>query len=91
MSDHFACVQAHTLAVLLGLAYEAHQASGRKLFLEVLSPWQFGLIRACLYPVFSDIMYLIKFVAGDEPTSDLPPLSGAILVPRFNKIQMQSR
>lgn len=49
-------MQAHTLSVLLGLAHESHLAASRKLFLEVLSPWQFGLIAAGLFPMFADMM-----------------------------------
>ena len=53
-------MQAHTLSVLLGLAHESHLAACRKLFLEVLSPWQYGLISASVFPLVADMMYLIK-------------------------------
>ena len=31
----------------------------------------------------------MQFVAGDEPTSNLPPLSDGTVLRRFNKLQLQ--
>ncbi|KAK9827492.1 hypothetical protein WJX74_005388 [Apatococcus lobatus] len=84
LSDH-----AHTLSVLLALAYEAALQLGRKFCYEILSPWQWGMMTACLYPVVPDIMYCVKYLAGDQPVSDLPQLSDAALLHNFDHLRQK--
>lgn len=77
------------MSVLLALAYEAHLQLARKMCYEILSPWQWGMMAACLYPVIPDMVFCAKYVAGDQPVSTLPPLSDATLLCSFNHLRLK--
>lgn len=80
--------QAHSLSVLLGLAYEAHLQLARKLSYEVLSPWQWGMTSACLHPIVPDVIFCMKWIAGEEAVSSLPPLNDAAVLVGYSKLQL---
>ena len=83
------CLQAHSLHVLLALAFETHLQLARKMSYELLSPWQWGMMAACLYPVVPDVMFLMKYIVGDKPVSTLPPLNDAAVLVSFDKLQLE--
>ena len=82
------CLQAHTLYVLHALAFESHLQLGRKMCYGLLSPWQYGMMVACLYPVVPDVNFLMKYIVGDKPVSSLPPLKDAAVLVSFHKLQL---
>lgn len=75
--------------MLVALAYEANLQLARKLCLELLSPWQWGMMAACLYPVVPDITFCLKYLAGDQSVSVLPPLADATVVAAFNHLRLK--
>lgn len=83
-----ACMQAHSLSVLMAMANEAHLQLARKLVLEILSPWQWGMMAACLYPVVPNMVFCLKYVAGDQPVSTILPLQEAALLSTFNQLRL---
>lgn len=68
-------MQAHSLSVILGLAQETRIQLARKIIYEILSPWQWGHISACFYPIMPDIVQCAKYIARDEPSVPIPALS----------------
>ena len=77
------------LSVLLALAFEAHLQLARKMSYELLSPWQWGMMAACLYPVVPDVMFCMKYIVEEKAVSNLPPLNDAAVLVSFQKLQLE--